>query len=112
MKTREHILSQNREFLHFLRGRVPVFHLSNVFFRDVHYAVIAYAAANGQRVGYTEAESIARDLAAKLENEKVFVAMDGQTWTVHDPAFKTPSTKPAAPAAPAKPGVAAAAQPA
>jgi hypothetical protein len=108
MKARDHILSHTGEFLTYLKGRVPVFHFSNVFFRDIHYAVIALAAEHGMRAGYTEAEDIARHLIERLEKEKVLVPIDRQTWSVRKDDLRTPSVKPAVPAKPA----ASAAQPA
>ncbi len=101
MKAHDHILSHSGEFLAFLKTRVPVFHLSNVFFRDIHYAVIALAGEHGMRVGYTEAEDIARRLIERLEKEKVLTPIDRQSWSVNNAAYKLPAVKPAAPAAPA-----------
>lgn len=103
MKAHEHILSHGGEFLSYLRTRVPVFHLSNVFFRDIHYAVIALASEHGMRVGYTEAEDIARQLIARLEKEKVLVPIDRQTWSVRREDLRTPNARPAVPAKPAAP---------
>jgi hypothetical protein len=55
------------------------------------------------RVGYTEAEDIARQLIERLEKEKVLVPIDRQTWSVRKEDFRTPSAKLAAPAKPAAP---------
>ena len=70
MKALDHILSHSGEFLPFLRGRVPVFHLSNVFFRDIHYAVMAFAALHGLTLDYTRAEDVTRQLIERLVKEK------------------------------------------
>ena len=107
MKALDHILSHSGEFLDFLRGRVPVFHLSNIFFRDIHYAIMAFAALHGLSLDYTRAEDAARQVIEKLEKDKVIVRIDQQTWVVHKEEFRKPNTKPAAAAAPAKPAVAA-----
>jgi hypothetical protein len=101
MKIRDHILTHSGDFLPFLRTRVPVFHLSNVFFRDIHYAVIAFAAENRFRVGYTEAEGIAHRLIERLEKEKLLLPIDHRTWAVNREDLRKPGAKPAAP--PAKP---------
>jgi hypothetical protein len=103
MKARDHILTHSGDFLPFLRTRVPVFHLSNVFFRDIHYAVIAFAAEHHLRVGYTEAEDITRRLIERMEKEKLLLPIDRQTWSVNKEDFRKPSTRPAAAAAPAQP---------
>ena len=101
MKARDHILTHSGDFLPFLRTRVPVFHLSNVFFRDIHYAVIAFAAEHRLRVGYTEAEEITHRLIERMEKDKLLQPIDRQTWSVHKEEFRKPSTRPAAAAAPA-----------
>ncbi len=103
MKARDHILTHSGDFLPFLRTRVPVFHLSNVFFRDIHYGVIAFAAEHRIRVGYTEAEDITRRLIERLEREKLLVPIDSQSWSVNKEEFRKPAVKPAPAAAPAKP---------
>jgi hypothetical protein len=93
MKALDHILSHSGEFLQFLRGRVPVFHLSNVFFRDIHFAVMAFAAVRGLTLDYTRAEEVTRQLIDKLVKEKVLIFIDRQTWTVQSEEFRTPVTK-------------------
>jgi hypothetical protein len=111
MKARDHILTHSQDFLPYLKARTPVFHLSNVFFRDIHYAVIALAADHRLRIGYTEAETVTRQLIERLEKEKVLLPIDKQTWCVNKPDFRKPATKPAVAAPAAKPA-APAAQPA
>ncbi len=103
MKAQEYLLNNSKEFLAFLRTRVPVFHLSNIFFRDVHFSVIAFLEAQGMRVAYTSAERLAYRLIEKLEKEKILGPIDRQTWVVLYPDYRTPNRKPAAAAAPAKP---------
>lgn len=103
MKARDHILTHSTDFLPFLRTRVPVFHLSNVFFRDMHYAVIAFATEHRLRIGYTEAEEVTRRLIERLEKEKILVPIDHQSWSVNKEDFRKQAAKPAPAAAPAKP---------
>jgi len=96
------------EFLAFLKTRVPVYHLSNIFFRDVHYAVIDFLGAQGMKIKHNPAEPLARVVIGQLEKEKVLVKLDHQTWMVHHPEYRTPVRKTAAPAAaPAKPAASA-----
>lgn len=105
MKAQEHLLTHDREFLEFFRARFPVYHLSNVFFRDIQYGVMAYLHTKGMRVTYPQSEQLARTLTEKLEREKLFRRIDHQTWAVHHPEYRTPPSKPqaASPAPAAKP---------
>jgi hypothetical protein len=103
MKAQEYLLKHDREFLTFLKTRVPVFHLSNIFFRDVHYAAMAFLEKEHIKVRYTEAEALTQSLIQKFVQEKVLGPVDYQTWVVQYPEFRTPVRKQAAPpAAPAK----------
>ena len=106
MKPIDYILNNEQEVLTFLRSRYPIYHLSNVFFRDIQYGITAFLDRKDIHVSYKEAERIARAFVAQLERKWVLVQMDPQTWAVHNPAFKTPPAKPAgvqSPSAPAKP---------
>ena len=103
MKAQEYLLTHSTEFLGFLKTRVPVYHLSNIFFRDVHYAVIDFLGAQGMTVRHTPAESLARLVLEKLEKEKMLVKLDHQTWMVKHSEYRTPVRKTAPAAAPARP---------
>jgi hypothetical protein len=101
MKSRTYILDHHRAILRRLRDRIPVFHQSNIFFRDVQYGVRAILEEEKLKVSYAEAESISRELLTRLENEGVLGRVDHQTWVVRYPEFKTPVVKAPAPAKPA-----------
>lgn len=103
MKAQEYLLKHSTEFLGFLKTRVPVYHLSNIFFRDVHYAVIDFLGAQGTKVRHTPAETLARLVIEKIEKEKILVKLDHQTWMVKHPEYRTPVRKTAPAAAPARP---------
>jgi hypothetical protein len=93
MKAQEYLLEHNREFLAFLKTRVPVFHLSNIFFRDLHYAAMAFLEKDHITVRYTEAEALTRSLIEIYVQEKVLGVVDHQTWVVQYPEFRTPVRK-------------------
>ena len=111
MKNVDQILENEAEVLGFLRTRYPLHHLSNVFFRDLQYGIQTMLEWKGVRVGYTDAERLARDFAQRLEKKKMLVPIDRQSWVLHNEEYKTVSprkpvgAKPAAekPAAP-RPG--------
>ncbi len=101
MKENELVRQNREEVLLFLKERYPLFHLSNVFFRDLHYGVREYLEKKGMKLGYAEGEQVARDFIKDLEAEKILVPVDFQTWTLHYPGFRNPQAKPAEPAKPA-----------
>ncbi|HAV22375.1 MAG TPA: hypothetical protein DCX46_02560 [Bacteroidetes bacterium] len=106
MSTALSIFTDNtKEFLKFMKSRYTLIHQSNVFFRDVHYAVMAYLELNKVHPRYLESEELTRRVIAHLEQQGLLRPIDARTWLVTVPEFKLPSSKPAAPAKPA-PGAA------
>ncbi len=111
MKPIDYILNNEKDVLEFLKSHYPMYHLSNVFFRDIQYGIRTMLERRGHRVGYMEAENIARTFVEKLEKEKILTPIDRQSWVLNYPAFKKPAVVQATPAKPA-PGAAPAKSPA
>ncbi len=105
MKQLEYVLNNEKEVLAFLKSQYPLYHLSNVFFRDVQYGIQKMFERQGKKVGYPDAEKIAREFVGKLEKEKILTPIDRQSWVLNYPEYKTVAAKPAAPAK-AAPGAA------
>jgi len=104
MKHLTFVLDNDKAVLTFLKSRFPLFHQSNFFFRDVQFGIQEMLDRKGMKVGYTEAEAIAKEFVGKMEKEKIFTLVDRQTWVVNYPAFRKPAVKaPAKPAGPAPP---------
>jgi hypothetical protein len=93
MRTVDHILNNERDVLSYLKTRFPLFHESNIFFRDVQYGIQSMLREQGIRVSYTEAERLARDILERLERTSVLIRLDRQTWRVNDMEYKTPQVK-------------------
>jgi hypothetical protein len=95
-----YVLANDKEVFRYLKSRFPVYHLSNIFFRDIHYGIMEYLRERKMTVRYQDGEKIARAFAEKLEHEKIFRPLDRQTWMVQYEDFRTPQvTKTVAPAA-------------
>lgn len=86
-------LSDRNDFLRFMKSRFHLYHLSNVFFRDVQYGMMAYAEMKGRKVSYGEAESLTRELVLGLTNVEIFKKVSPGTWVLNYPEFRKPSTK-------------------
>ncbi len=106
MKQLEYVLNNEKEVLGFLKSQYPLYHLSNIFFRDVQYGIQKMFERRGEKVSYPNAEKIAWEFVGKLEKEKMLNKIDQQSWVLNYPEYKkpvvTPTAKPAAGAAPAK----------
>ena len=103
MKHASEILDHRTEVLAFLKSRFPLYHQSNVFFRDIQYGIQLYLERQGIKAAYPEAEQIAHEFISTLEREKVLSPIDRQSWALNYPEFRTPPSKPAPAARPAIP---------
>jgi hypothetical protein len=112
MRHASEILEHRTEVLAFLKSRFPLYHRSNVFFRDIQYGIQLFLERKGIKAGYPEAEQIAREFVSTLEGEGVLNAIDRQSWALNYPEFRTPSSKPVPAARPAGPAAAVARPPA
>lgn len=97
-----YVLANDKEVLRYLKTRFPVYHLSNVFFRDIHYGIMEYLRERKMTIRYQNGEKIARAYIEKLEHEKILRQLDPQTWMVQYADFRTPQVRTAASAAVAK----------
>jgi hypothetical protein len=95
MKQADELIDRYHDTLKNLRARFPLYHGSNVFLRDIQYGIQMILRDRGERVSYSAAEKVAHAFVARLEWEKILVPIDGQTWALFYPEFKTPVTKPA-----------------
>ena len=69
MKKREYILTNEKEVLTYLKTKYPLFHLSNVFFRDIQFGIQSLLERKGMDVKYPEAEEITKSFVDQLQKE-------------------------------------------
>jgi hypothetical protein len=88
------------EGLEYLKSRYPLYHLSNVFFRDIQFGLQGMMEERGRKLGYAGAEELTRAFITRLEQQQILQRVDAQTWVLHYEKFRKPMTKPAAPEKP------------
>ncbi len=91
------------DFLGFLRTRYSLFHLSNIFFRDLHYGVMAFLEMHGFSHAYTPSEDLTRRVISTYEKEGLLLPIDPRTWMLNYQPFRKAPAKQAAAAATPKP---------
>lgn len=91
-KKSQYIIGNQVEFLNFMRGRTPLIHLSNIFFRDLHFAVMEFLKRKNVSVGQTEAETVAREVALHFEKRNILKKLNMQTWTLLYPDYSLKKT--------------------
>ncbi|HLF20671.1 MAG TPA: hypothetical protein VI704_07760 [Bacteroidota bacterium] len=97
------LVDNQKDFLRFLKAKYHLYHLSNVFFRDMHYGVMAYLELNNMKHKYAPSEELTRKVVESLEQAKILKNVGHLAWVLTYPEFKKPSVKPAPPARPAVP---------
>jgi hypothetical protein len=78
----------HEEFLAFMKSKFQLYHLSNVFFRDLQYGVMEFLQRRGFSVKYGASEAAANELIASLVEKNILKKLDGQTWLLNYPSFK------------------------
>lgn len=95
------ILENETEVLEFLKSQYPMYHLSNVFFRDVQYGIQTFLERRGIKANYKESEKVSREYVSRLVKKQILKPIDAQSWVLNYEAFRKAPVKPAAPAKPA-----------
>lgn len=83
------ILSDTGSFLSFFKVKNPVFHNSNVFFRDIQYNILYYFISKDIKATYEETEIVAKDFINKLESEGKLIQISRNAWKLNYPDFVT-----------------------
>lgn len=89
----ELIARNKKDFLQFLRSNFELYHLSNVFFRDIHYGVWRYLEEHHIHLRYDQAEEIAFETAVLFEKEKILKRLNERTWLLNYPEFRITPVK-------------------
>jgi hypothetical protein len=96
----ELFIDKRQDFLGFLKTRYSLFHLSNLFFRDLHYGVMAFLEMNKLPHAYSKSEDLARQVIEGYEKTGLLIRIDDRSWMLNYLPFKKAPTKPTAPAKP------------
>ena len=90
IKSLNELLEKNYSlFLRYHKTKFPMFHNSNVFFKDLIYSVKYFVETQGEKVNFDEAAMIAKHITQILENKEVFVKVAKNTYRLNYEKFKT-----------------------
>lgn len=77
-------LYQNRLFFFtFMKENYPVFYKSNIFFRDLQYAIKRYYEKKNVILTYAEAEKVANEFVKQLVNENLLIKIDNKSFKMN-----------------------------
>lgn len=75
--------SESEIFWKFFEAKYKLFYNSNLFLRDLQYAIKRYFETKNVKMSYTQAESMAFDYVKELENEGDLLRLNAHTWRVN-----------------------------
>jgi hypothetical protein len=81
------LTSNHIEFFTYLKDRIPVYHKSNIFFRDVQYGIMGYFKNKKVRITYAQAEEVAGKFLEAMEKKELLRKLDKQSWVLEYPDF-------------------------
>lgn len=95
--TAESMIGKEKILFEFMKSTgYPVFHLSNIFLRDIEYGIRDYYRVTLRKdIGARESIRLAKELILDLEMKKIISPLSGSTWIMNMPEFLN---KPNAPA--------------
>ncbi len=93
MKESTQILSNEKEFLKYLKSKFVLIHRSNIFYRDIYHGVISYLADHGKKVGHQAADTITGEVLRGLEQSGILRNIDHQSWLLEYPDFALPQVE-------------------
>jgi len=74
-------------FLNFLKSIVPVFHNSNIFYRDIQYGIQKFLLLKGFKAKNEQCEQLTDIVAKELIQENFLRPMNPTTWLVNYPPY-------------------------
>lgn len=83
------LIDSKESFLEFFKAKYPVYHNSNVFFRDFQYAIQKFLEKKDYKVTYKEAEELVYLYSNYLEQQSLFQKVNNIGWRLNYPDFSS-----------------------
>ena len=78
------VLSEEKEtFLKFMNQKYPIFYNSNIFFRDIQFAITTFFTMKGKPINYSRAEQLTYNFIKQLEETDELQNVSKNTWRVN-----------------------------
>lgn len=86
------LINEERNVMNYLKSKYPIFHRSNVFFRDIQFGIKHYFESKEIKLRYTESEILADEFIKYLESKGILKSITNQIYLLNYPEF-SPSKK-------------------
>lgn len=90
------LINEERTVLNYLKSKYPLFHRSNVFYRDLQFGIKNYLKNREIKLTYTESEELASMFINYLISKGILKKINEQIYLLNYPDFvpqKTMQTK-------------------
>lgn len=85
------LINEERTVLNYLKARYPLYHKSNVFFRDIQFGIKHYLENREIKLTYTESEILAREFIKHLQSKGILSKLSDQIFLLNYPEFAVQS---------------------
>lgn len=86
-KILESIIKDEKIVLSYLKSRYPLFHKSNVFFRDIQFGLKHFLENRNIYITYTESEQLAQQFIQHLESNSILKKISENIYLLNYPEF-------------------------
>ncbi len=89
-KYSDFIISNQKEFIKFMKSKFPMFHKSNVFLQDFYYGIYDFLKDKGKKIRFGMCVEIFPKVVQYFEKENILKKIDDRTWMLNYIEFLTP----------------------
>lgn len=79
----EELINNQNIFFRFMKEKYPLFTNSNIFLRDLQYAIKSYFEKKNIKLSYTQSEKLTLDFINFLEEENKLKKVASNAWKVN-----------------------------
>ena len=79
----QHLIENKKVFFDYMNENYTIYQYSNLFFRDLQYAIMSYFEMKVNPLKYAEAEKIAKDFIENLVSCKELNQIDYKSWRIN-----------------------------
>ena len=83
LKHLEHLIENKKVFFNYMNENYTIFQYSNLFFRDLQYAIISYFEMKEEPVKYALAEKLTKEFISKMIVENELTQIDTKSWKIN-----------------------------
>lgn len=80
MKNNEYLKNNSDVFLNYFKERYEVKYNSNIFLRDIQFAILNFFTIRRIKITLSKAEELALEFAIEMEKNKELIKIQDNTW--------------------------------